>query len=164
MPPRTTPFQSKYCLEFGLDIVSRDKFGNPTVRCNFCAFEARQVNFHEGGTRKRKSRDDTKYFTKPFAPLNYRCHLNGQHKESWEAYQQCSTSAKMAYFKDKFQSANTLHIHIDLTSDTIEYTIRLPSFRRSLESCSSTPRRSRRTATTKRKRTWRQQRSTESPS
>ncbi|CAI5741141.1 unnamed protein product [Hyaloperonospora brassicae] len=127
MPPRTTPFQSKHCLEFGLEIVSRDTYGNPTVRCNFCAFEGRgQVTVNEGGTRKRKSRDDIEYFTKPFAPLNYRSHLNGKHKESWEAYQQCSTSAKMAYFKDKFQSANTLHIHTDLTSDTIAYTIKAP--------------------------------------
>ena len=109
MPPRATPFQSKHCLDFGLEIVSRYKYGNPTVRCNFCAFEGRdQVTVNERGTWKRKSRDDTKYFTTPFAPLNYRSHLNGQHKESWEAYQQFSTSAKMAYFKDKVQSANTL--------------------------------------------------------
>ncbi|CAI5741065.1 unnamed protein product [Hyaloperonospora brassicae] len=125
MPPRTTPFQSKHCLEFGLEIVSRDKYGNPTVQCNFCAFEGRdQVTVNEEGIRKSKSRDDTKYFTKPFAPLNYQSHLNGQHKESWEAYQQCSTLAKMAYFKNKVQNANTLHIHMDLISDTIEYTIK----------------------------------------
>ncbi|CAI5717146.1 unnamed protein product [Hyaloperonospora brassicae] len=78
MLPRTTPSQSKHCLEFGLEIVSRDKYGNLT------------------------------------------------HKESWEAYQHCSTSAKMAYFKDKVQSANTLHIHMDLTSETIDYTIKAP--------------------------------------
>ena len=30
----------------------------------------------------------------------------------------------MAYFKDKVQSANTLHIHVDMTSDMIEYTIK----------------------------------------
>ena len=89
MPPRTTPFQSKQCLEFGLEIFSRDKYGNPTVQCNFCAFEGRdQVTVNEGGTRKRKSRDDTKYLTKTLAPLNYRSHLKGERKESWEAYQQ----------------------------------------------------------------------------
>ncbi|RHY88241.1 hypothetical protein DYB26_011715 [Aphanomyces astaci] len=112
MPPRTTPFQSKHYLEFGLEIVSRDQHGNPMVRGNFCTFEGRdKVEITEGGTRKRKSRVDVKYFTKPFTPLNYRSHLNGQHKESWEAYQQIS---------------NTLHVHMDLTSDSIEYTIKAP--------------------------------------
>ncbi|CAI5725171.1 unnamed protein product [Hyaloperonospora brassicae] len=32
----------------------------------------------------------------------------------------------MTYIKDKVQSANTLHIHMDPTSDTIEYTINAP--------------------------------------
>ncbi|RHZ28071.1 hypothetical protein DYB37_002647 [Aphanomyces astaci] len=127
MPPRTTPFQSKHCLEFGLEIVSRDQHGNPMVRCNFCTLEGRdKVEITEGGTRKRKSRVDVKYFTKPFTPLNYRSHLNGQHKESWEAYQQMSTSAKKEYFNDKISSTNTLHVHMDLTSDSIEYTIKAP--------------------------------------
>ncbi|RHY05403.1 hypothetical protein DYB36_006565 [Aphanomyces astaci] len=127
MPPRTTPFQSKHCLEFGLEIVSRDQHGNPMVRCNFCTFEGRdKVEITEGGTRKRKSRVDVKYFTKPFTPLNFRSHLNGQHNESWEAYQQMSTSAKKEYFNDKISSTNTLHVHMDLTSDSIEYTIKAP--------------------------------------
>ncbi|RQM29957.1 hypothetical protein B5M09_013872, partial [Aphanomyces astaci] len=101
--------------------------GNPMVRCNFCTFEGRdKVKITEGGTRKRKSRVDVKYFTKPFTPLNYRSHLNGQHKESWDAYQQMSTSAKKEYFNDKISSTNTLHVHMDLTSDSIEYTIKAP--------------------------------------
>ncbi|RHY65416.1 hypothetical protein DYB30_006099 [Aphanomyces astaci] len=97
------------------------------VRCNFCTFEGRdKVEITEGGTRKRKSRVDVKYFTKPFTPLNFRSHLNGQHNESWEAYQQMSTSAKKEYFNDKISSSNTLHVHMDLTSDSIEYTIKVP--------------------------------------
>ena len=39
----------------------------------------------------------------------------------------------MAYFKDKVQSANTLHIQMDLTSDTIEYTIKAPIVQKIIE-------------------------------
>ncbi|BBN00557.1 hypothetical protein MPTK1_2g00190 [Marchantia polymorpha subsp. ruderalis] len=109
MLPRSTPFQPKQCSEFGLEIISHDKNGNPTVRCKFYAFEGRdKVKIVEGGTRKRKSRGDIKYFTKSFMPLNYRSHLQGQHKESWEAYQQMSNSAREACLQGKINIANTL--------------------------------------------------------
>ncbi|CAI5743296.1 unnamed protein product [Hyaloperonospora brassicae] len=129
MLPRTTPFQSKHCLEFGLEIVSWDKYGNPTVRCSFCAFEGRD-----------------------------------QHKDLWEAYQQCSTLAKMSHFEDKVQRANTLHIHMDLTSDTIENVIKAPIVQKIIGELLFSTEAIEAHSATKRKRSWRQQRSTESPS
>jgi hypothetical protein len=47
-----------------------------------------------------------KYFTKPFAPFNYRCHLK-LHAKSWAGYLALSDQDKKEYFK-KRSNASTL--------------------------------------------------------
>ncbi|OQR86203.1 hypothetical protein ACHHYP_10873 [Achlya hypogyna] len=72
-PSRTTPFQPKHALEYGLELVSTGPSGDQTVRCNFSAFEGRdKVDVGLGSTRKRKNRSTIHYFKKPFKPESYR--------------------------------------------------------------------------------------------
>ncbi|KAF0699226.1 Aste57867_10191 [Aphanomyces stellatus] len=98
---RTTPFQPKHALEFGLELMSADDDGEQTARCLFCVYEGRQ-KVEVGATtgRKRKERSSVHVFTKPFKPAQYRSHLK-QHAASWETYQALSEREKAAYFLDR---------------------------------------------------------------
>jgi hypothetical protein len=46
-----------------------------------------------------------------------------QHAELWAAYQALSNQDKKEYFKSKVKRINTLHQHMDLTTDSIEFVI-----------------------------------------
>jgi len=124
MPPKTTPFQPKHALEYGLELVKTEIGGLQTVRCLFCVYEGRdvvQVGSLTG--RKRKSRNDIHYYRKPFAPQNYRSHNASQHTESWSHYSQLSQEDKATYFDNKEKRVNTLHHHMDLAADTLVFTV-----------------------------------------
>ncbi len=124
MPPKSTPFQPKHALEYGLELVKTEADGSQTVRCLFCVFEGRDPV--EAGAltgRKRKSRVDIKYFRKPFAPLNYRSHLNSQHTASWNEYSAPNQPDKAVYFNGKKKRVNTLHHHLDVSADTLVFTV-----------------------------------------
>jgi hypothetical protein len=71
---------------------------------------------------KQKSTSTIKYFMKPFALFNYHCHLK-QHIESWATYHALSDQDKKEYFKSKVKRINTLHQHMDLNVDSIEFFI-----------------------------------------
>jgi hypothetical protein len=74
-------------IEFGLEVVSKDAKGDVIVRCLFCIHEGRDSVEVDGSlARNRKATSTIKYFTKPFVPFNYHCHLK-QHTKSWAAYQ-----------------------------------------------------------------------------
>jgi hypothetical protein len=73
---KSTPFQMKHALEFGLEVVSKDAKGDVTVQCLFCVHEGwDNVEVGSNSSRKRKGTLTIKYFTKPFAPFNYHSHL-----------------------------------------------------------------------------------------
>jgi hypothetical protein len=66
----------QHALEFGLEVVSKDAKGNVIVRCLFCIHEGRDsVEVSNSSGRKCKATSTIKYFTKPFDPFNYNCHL-----------------------------------------------------------------------------------------
>ena len=72
MPPKLkvqTPFQVKHALEYGVELVKTEKGGEHTVRCLLCGFEGRD-SVHVGSMtgRKRRSRQDIKYYMKVFLP------------------------------------------------------------------------------------------------
>ena len=72
MPPKLkvqTPFQAKHALEYGVELVKTEKGSVHTVRCLFCVFEGRD-SVHVGSMtgRKRRSRQDIKYYMKVFLP------------------------------------------------------------------------------------------------
>ena len=125
MAPKTTPFQAKHALEYGVELIKTEKGGVQTVRCLFCVFEGRDIVQAGSLTgRKRKSRTDIKYYRKPFAPQNYRSHNTSQHTASWDEYSQLSKEDKAAYFVNKKEKrVNTLHHHLDLSGDTLVYTV-----------------------------------------
>ena len=54
MPPKTTPFQQKHKLEFGLKLIKTEKGGAQTVRCLFCVCDGR-YQVEVGGTTGRNA-------------------------------------------------------------------------------------------------------------
>ncbi|KAH8955409.1 hypothetical protein BDL97_08G136500 [Sphagnum fallax] len=119
MPKAKTPFQPKHALEFGLEVYSTNRHGNE-IRVNLGRDE---VVVEPGGSYKQKSRSDIKYYNASFAPQNYRNHNWGKHNEAWTEYQALSREDKDNFFKDKTSVVNTLHNYIDMTKDTIHFSL-----------------------------------------
>ena len=65
MAPKTTPFQEKHELKFGLElIIKTEEGGEQTKRCLNCIDNRRDMVEVESSTgRKRKSLVDIKYYT-----------------------------------------------------------------------------------------------------
>ena len=130
MPPKLkvqTPFQAKHALEYGVELVKTEKGGIHTVRCLFCVFEGRDsVRVGSMTGRKRKSRQDIKYYMKPFSPQNCRSHNSGQHAESWAAYAELSAEDKRNDFTGKVKRGNTLDQHYDLEGDSLVFSVQPP--------------------------------------
>jgi len=125
MPPKAkTPWQPAHGLKYALKIVSTAGNGDITVRCMFCVYEGRDsVVVDDSSTRKRKSRNDIKYFLKPFLPHKYRSHHDGQHAESWALYKAATKKDKQHFFDNKIKVANTLHRYMDLDSNILMFMI-----------------------------------------
>jgi hypothetical protein len=115
---KNTPFQSQHCLEFGLKIVEQDGNKVKSVRCQFCHFIGRDAPTVTG-TRKRKSRTNTQYFSEPFAPQKYRSH-HIQHEKAWSEYEALDDEQKRTYFDSMTQRANSMHHYLNLESDTLK--------------------------------------------
>jgi len=125
MPPKAkTPWQPAHGLKYALEVVSTAGNGDITVRCMFCVYEGRDSVVVDGSsTRKCKSRNDIKYFLKPFLPHKYRSHHDGQHVESWALYKAAAKNDKQHFFDNKIKVANTLHRYMDLDSDILTFMI-----------------------------------------
>jgi hypothetical protein len=94
-----------------------------TYWCKFCVYKGRdEVEVGVAGC-KRKQRSDIQHFTKSFLPSKYRSHHIGQHGASWTLYQLLLVTEKKAYFDNKIKHTNTLHVHMDLAMDTLEFII-----------------------------------------
>jgi hypothetical protein len=78
---------------------------------------------------KRKQRSDIQYFTKPFFLGKCRHHHVRQHGASWMFYQLLSLTEKKGYFDDKIKHTNTLHMHMDLATDTLKFVIKRASLK-----------------------------------
>jgi hypothetical protein len=110
-------------LTYAIKVVSTTSNGDVTCRCKFCVYEGRnEVEVGIVGC-KRKQRSDIQYFTKLFLLGKYRSHHVRQHGASWTLYQLFSVIEKKAYFDDKIKHTNTLHAHMDLATDTLEFVI-----------------------------------------
>jgi len=73
---KSTPFQTKHALEFGLEVVSKDAKGDVIVWCLFCVHEGQDnMEVDSSSGRKQKATLTIKYFMKSFAPFNYHYHL-----------------------------------------------------------------------------------------
>jgi hypothetical protein len=80
MPPKAkTPWQPAHGLEYALEVVNTAGNDDITIRCMLCIYEGRDsIVVDDSSTQKRKSRNDIKYFLKPFLPHKYRSHHDGQ--------------------------------------------------------------------------------------
>uniref|UniRef100_M4BSY7 Uncharacterized protein n=1 Tax=Hyaloperonospora arabidopsidis (strain Emoy2) TaxID=559515 RepID=M4BSY7_HYAAE len=125
MAPKTTPFQEKHALEFGL--IKTEKGGAQTVRCLFCIYDRRdKVEVGSSIGRKRTSRIDIKYYTKPFAPQKYRSHNTTQHGKACAEYRELCNAEKRECFTGKTKIVNTLHHYLDVEGDTMEFKVLPP--------------------------------------
>jgi hypothetical protein len=119
-----TPWQPAHGLEYALEVVSTTGNGDITVRCMFCVYEGRDNIVVDGSsTRTCKSRNDIKYFLKPFLPHKYRSHHDGQHAESWALYKAATKNDKQHFFDNKIKVVNTLHWYMDLDNDILAFMI-----------------------------------------
>ncbi len=147
---KSTPFQMKHSLEFGLKVISKDAKGDVTVQCLSCIHEgwdSAKVGGYSG--HKRKATSTIKYFTKPFAlDLDHQIFHEAIHSRPQPSNisrsrlllstivaiyinmpscgpptRALSNQEKKEYFKNKVKRINTLHQHKDLTADSIEFVI-----------------------------------------
>ena len=127
MAPKTTPFQEKHALEFGLELIKTGKGGAQTVRCLICTYDRRdKVEVGSSTACNRKSRVDIKYYKKLFAPQNYRSHNMMQHGKTWAEYSEMCNAEKREYFTGKTKIVNTLHHCLDVQGDTMEFKVSPP--------------------------------------
>jgi hypothetical protein len=107
-----------------VEVVSTAGNGNITVQCMFCVYEGQDNVMVDGNsTQKCKSRNDIKYFLKPFLPHKYRSHHDGQHAKSWALYNAVAKKDKQHFFDKKIKVMNTLHRYMDLDSDILTFMI-----------------------------------------
>jgi hypothetical protein len=119
---KPTPFQPGHALQYAVEIVSTDAKGNETSRCLFCAHGGCE-KVAIGRNRKRKRTLKQKLFTIPFYPHKYRSHHESQHSEAWKLYQTLSDADKKEHFRNQPKLVNTLHHHMDFSSDTLTLSI-----------------------------------------
>ncbi len=125
IPPKAkTPWQPTHGLEYALEVVSTAGNDDIIVRCMFYVYEGQDSVVVDGSSmRKRKSRNDIKYFLKPFLPHKYKSHHDGQHTESWALYKATTKKDKQHFFDNKIKVANTLHRYMDLDNDILTFMI-----------------------------------------
>lgn len=116
---RTTPFQEKHCIQFGLEIAGRDiKKLVICVQCRFC------VHFGRDGDdvgRKRARSNAICYFSPPYRPQLYRKHLENQHSSEWAEYCRLPPDEQRVYF-DKSKNT-TMSSFCHSASDVLHFTI-----------------------------------------
>ncbi len=126
-------FQRKHALEFGLEIVELEEKGNmPFVmglHYLLCMYRGQYVR---PMIHKCTLTDNIHIFKAPFIKQHYFSHLKQhylshlkQHVETLEEYNELSVNGKKAYFNGKVKRANTMHMYIDTSQDTIRFTILL---------------------------------------
>ncbi|ETN22153.1 hypothetical protein PPTG_02175 [Phytophthora nicotianae INRA-310] len=108
---RSTPFQDRHLLEFGLKISER----NPESEVVFAVARRFCISFgrDEKVGSKRKQTANTKYFKLPFRPEQYRSHLTGQHLNRWEHYLKLSTDAQNVYFDELQSFRSSIHSFVN---------------------------------------------------
>jgi hypothetical protein len=112
IPPtkRSSPFQEKHAVQYGLEISTRDPETKvvTSVMCRFCRFFGRE----EKVGQKRKPTSDTKSFMVPFRPALYIQHLEGHHFSKWEEYEALAAAEIESIFKSVVPVVNTLRSHL----------------------------------------------------
>lgn len=117
---RTTPFQLKHALMFGLKVTRRAEDKTVvSVQCQFCARYGREEASEPG--RRRKRTTNIKEWQPPFRKESYERHMKTQHPEAWEIYRNLSDEEKCAYFAPT-QTSIAPFVRVD--GESIEFQVR----------------------------------------
>ena len=129
MPPKkklkvAPKFSNIHCLEYGLKVTARDAETSRviSVACQFCVFLGREEC---GPPRQRKRTTSVKYFNS-FRVQYYKQHLEKQHPNEWTQYQMLSKSEKETFFENRQVLRNTLHAHMDVSTEQYVFLINRP--------------------------------------
>jgi hypothetical protein len=97
-PSRTTPFQQKHLLEFGLEMTQSEHNSVVTcVICLFCKWLGRSGAMEDDG-RERNRTSNTKYWNPPFRKENFVDHLTSHHPNDFAEYKVLSNQEKKKLF------------------------------------------------------------------
>uniref|UniRef100_M4BUL5 Uncharacterized protein n=1 Tax=Hyaloperonospora arabidopsidis (strain Emoy2) TaxID=559515 RepID=M4BUL5_HYAAE len=105
MAPKTTPFQEKHALEFGLKLIKTKRVARNL--CDACSASM------TGVTRLRLEAQ--------LLAINYRSHNTTQHGKAWAEYSELCNAEKREYFTGKTKIVNTLHHYFDVEGYTMEF-------------------------------------------
>ena len=97
MPPRSTPFNERHLLLYGLKICERDTATKAivSVSCRFCVHFGREEKIGA----KRKATSNIQYFRRPFRADVYNRHMRQQHPVKWEQYCSLAEDRKATFFE-----------------------------------------------------------------
>jgi hypothetical protein len=118
MPPtkRSTPFQKKHVVQYGLKISPRDP-ETKTVTYVFVGFVVSLAG------KKRKPSSVRKSFKVAFRPALLTQHLEGQYSFKWTEYQTLASTEKESFFKSVVPVVNTLNAHFVGAGDQLFFNI-----------------------------------------
>ena len=106
---RATPFQNKYFLEYGLQVVTHgvNTHEIQSVECQFCAYFSQTPSIPD--TRQRKLTSRIKSWTAPWRAELFSKHHKRQHPSKWTEYQSTSFDDKGTFFNSKEKFKDTIY-------------------------------------------------------
>ncbi len=112
-PSRTTPFQQKHLLEFGLEITQSEH--NSVVTCVVCLFckQLRRSGATKDDGRERNRTNNTKYWNPSFRKENFASHLTSQHPNDFAEYKALSNQEKKKFFDARKHVQESMHRYLN---------------------------------------------------
>jgi hypothetical protein len=106
-------FRDEHCRTYGLKVTSRLASSGhvDSVQCRFCVVFGREAK----EAAKRRTTENSKFFTHPFRSDNYVAHLKSTHAARWKKYSKLSDNEKAAFFSSTLPVVNTMLAHVDTT-------------------------------------------------
>jgi len=112
-PSRTTSFQQKHLLEFGLKITQSKH--NSVVTCVVCLFCKRfgRSGATKNDGRERNRTNNTKYWNPSFRKENFVGHLTSQHPDDFAEYKALSNQEKKKFFDARKRVQESMHQYLN---------------------------------------------------
>jgi hypothetical protein len=112
-PSRTTSFQQKHLLEFGLEITQSEHNNVVTcVVCLFCKWLGRSGATEDDG-RECNQTSNTKYWNPPFRKENFVGHLTSQHPDDFAEYKALCNQEKKKFFDARKRVRESMHRYLN---------------------------------------------------
>ncbi|CAK9220120.1 unnamed protein product [Sphagnum troendelagicum] len=110
---RTTSFQHKHLLEFGLEITQSEHNSVVTcVVCLFCKRLGRSGATEDNGCECNRT-SNTKYSNPPFRKENFASHLTLQHPDDFAEYKAHSNQEKKKFFDARKRVQESMHRYLN---------------------------------------------------